>query len=45
MGKESTKLPQVNITKQEIFSGRLAAIQAQMALEHGPIFRCTVEDF
>lgn len=45
MLQDSVNLPKVYISRAEVLAGRLAAIQAQMALEHGPIFRCGVEDF
>lgn len=42
--KSVADLPQVEITLSDVLAGRVAAIQAQMALDHGPIFRCLVED-
>jgi retinoid hydroxylase len=44
MIKAVHKLPSVEIGKSDVLAGRVAAIQAQMAGEHGPIFRCVVDD-
>jgi cytochrome P450 len=44
MTKQIADLPQVSIAKHDVLAGRLAEIQARAALEHGPIYRCVVED-
>jgi retinoid hydroxylase len=37
-------LPQAHFTASDIRSGRLASLQAGMALEHGPIYTAIIED-
>lgn len=44
MIKSIQDLPSVEISKRDVPAGRVAAIQAQMAMDHGPIFKCVVED-
>jgi cytochrome P450 len=44
MAKQRADLPQISITKDDVLAGRLAEIQARAALEHGPVYRCFVED-
>lgn len=44
MTKRVTDLPQAHFTYDDALAGRLPALQAAMALKHGPIFRWAVND-
>lgn len=44
MTRPITELPELHITKDDVLAGRVAALQANMALQYGPIFKCFVED-
>jgi cytochrome P450 len=44
MAKSFAELPRAQFTYDDVRAGRLLALQATMALEHGPIFRWLIED-
>jgi cytochrome P450 len=42
MSKGLADLPEIQLDGDDIMSGRLAALQARMAIEHGPIFKWVI---